>query len=274
LENNNLLNLDAKEVISPEYLKDYEDGMGFFYSELVTLNTNIFIINKIREFPFDVFCAPDDKIFFSMVINNFFEYSIIIISRLIKDTSANSFTIRKFKNRIIKDYIKPEYREAFKNRIKNSKFEHIMNDILDRIQDLRNKRIAHTIEDYVKDTKNIGRINFKELEKLRDFINLFFENLSFNIEHMMVPVPYSDKVQHPKDSDPRSDIEKILDSIAKESAFLNAPEINSKWPTVWKEIKKRMTERELNIFNKYREKLRFPKIEMSNEDQFKIKNEN
>lgn len=258
--NNNFLRLSAKDVITPEYLKDYEDGMGFFYSELVTLNTNIFIINKIREFPFDLFCVPDDKIFFSMVANNFFEYSVIIISRLIKDSSSNSFTIRKFKNRIIKDYIKPEYREAFKDRIKNSKFEHAMNDILDRIQDLRNKRIAHTIEDYVKDTKNIGRINFKELEKLRDSINSFFDSLSFNIKHMMVPVPYSEEVIHPKGSDSRSDIEKILDSIAKESAFLNAPEANSKWPGVWKEIRKRMSERELEIFNKYREKLGFPKI--------------
>ena len=41
---------------------------------------------------------------------------------------------------------------------------------------------------------------------------------------MMVPIPYSDEVQHPKDSDPRSDIEKILDSIAKEGAFLNMSE--------------------------------------------------
>jgi len=260
LVNNNFSNLDAKEVISLEYLKDYEDGMGFFYSELVTLNTNIFIINKIREFPFDLFCVPDDKIFFLMVINNFFEYSIIIISRLIKDTSANSFTIRKFKNRIVKDYIKPEYKEAFKNRIRNIKFEHIMDDILNRVQDLRNKRIAHTIKDYIKDTRNIGRINFKELEKLRDHINLFFENLSFNKKHIMVPIPYSVEVQHPKDSDPRSDIEKILDSIAKESAFLNTPERYSKWPIVWKERKKRMTQREISIFKKYREKFGFPKI--------------
>ena len=254
--NNNFLNLNAKKVISPEYLKDYEDGMGFFYSELVTLNTNIFIINKIREFPFDLFCTPDDKIFFSMVINNFFEYSIIIISRLIKDASANSFTIRKFKNRIIKNYIKSEYLEAFKNRIRNIKFEHVMNDILDRIQDLRNKRIAHTIEDYVKDTKNIGRINFKELEKLRDCANQLFDNLSFGIEHTMVPFPYSEKVIHPKDSDARPDIEKILDSIAKESYFLNMPELDKYW---LKYGKKRMKERELKILYEYRDKLGIPK---------------
>lgn len=253
-------NLKAKEVILPKYLKDYENGIGFFYSELVTLNTNIFIINKIREFPFDLFCTPDDRIFFSMVINNFFEYSIIIISRLIKDTGSDSFTIRKFHNRLIKDYIRPKYKEAFKNKIKSIRFENTINDILNRVQDLRNKRIAHTIEDYVKDTKNIGRINFSELENLRDYMNLFFENLSFNVKYMMLPIPYCDEVQHPKGTDSRSDIEKILDSIAKESAFLNTPERYSKWPTVWKERKKRMTAREQSIFNKYREKLGFPKI--------------
>lgn len=254
--------LSAKEIILSEYLKNYEDAMKFFYSELVTLNTNIFIINKVREFPFDLMCTPDNCTFFYMVINNFFEYCVIIMSRLLKDTGSDSFTLPIFKNRIINEYIKPDFKIAFKNRIKNIKFYELTNDVLNRIQDLRNKRIAHTLEDYIKDTTNIGRINFDELEKLKDRTNLLFENLSFRIKHIMVPVPYYDKVQHPKGSDPRPDIEKILDSIAKESAFLTMPERYDKWPTVWIERKKRMTQREIDVFNKYREKLKFPKLEI------------
>lgn len=80
----NILNqLTSKDVIIPEYLKDYKDGMAFFYNELITINTNVFIINKIRTFPFDLFCTPDDCTFFHMVINNFFEYSLYLIIYLL-----------------------------------------------------------------------------------------------------------------------------------------------------------------------------------------------
>ncbi len=252
--------LNEKEIILPKYFKDYKDGMGFFYGELITLNMNIFIINKIRKFPFDLFCTPDDSTFFSMVINNFFEYSIIIISRLFKDTGKDCFTLLKFKNKIISLYIKPEYKSNFIERLKKVNFEKLTADILNSIHDLRKKRIAYNLEEFIKDTKNIGRINFDELEKLRDCSNKLFDNLSFGIEHMMVPIPYSDKVIHPKDTDPRPDIEKILDSIAKESGFLNTPERYSNYPSVWKSIKNNWSRETLEIFYKYRDKLGFPKI--------------
>jgi len=252
--------LTTNEVILPEYIKDYDNGLAFFYSELITINTNIFIINKIRKFRFDLFCAPDDCTFFHMVINNFFEYSLIIISRLFKDTGKDCFTLPKFKNKIISKYIKPEYRIKFKQRIKNLEFQNLTSDILNRIFDLRNKRLAHNLEEYIKDIKNIGLINYSELEKLRDCANQLFESLSFGVGHLMLPLPYSEKVIHPKNSDPRPDIEKFLDSIVKESNFLNTPERYSKYPSVWNAIKNKWDEETLNIFNEYREKYKLPKV--------------
>ena len=135
-----------------------------------------------------------------------------------------------------------------------------MKNVLDRIQDIRNKYIPHSLEDYIYGMKNVYPISFKELEKLRDYINLFFNDLTFGIDHMMLPVPYSSEVKHPEGSDPRPDIEKILDSIAKESGFLNIPENYSKWPTLWRGMIDRLSEREKKFFIKYRKKLGFPDI--------------
>jgi len=253
--------LTAKEIILPEYFKDYEDGMRFFHNELTTLSTNIFIINKIRKFPFDLFCIPDDSTFFSMVINNFFEYSIIIISRLFKDTGKDCFTLPKFKKRIILKYIKPEYKRDFIDRIKEVNFKKLTADILNRIHELRNKRIAHNLEEFIKDPKNIRRINFNELRQLQDCANQLFDNLSFEIKYSMVLLPYNEEVIHPKDFDPRPDIEKILDCVAKESAFLNTPERYSKYPSVWISIKNNWSKETLNTFYKYRDKLGLPKYE-------------
>jgi len=253
--NNILESLTSKDIIIPEYLDEYKEGIGFFYSELITLNTNIFIINKIRKFPFDLFCNPDDCTFFHMVINNFFEYSLIIITRIFKDTGKDCFTLPKFINKIISKYIKSEYRKLFIQRVKNVNFNNLTADILNRIHDLRKKRLAHNLEEYITETKNIGRINYNELEKLRDYSNQLFENLSFGITHMMVPLPYCEKVIHPKGYDSRPDIEKILDAIAKDSYFINAPEIDKYWLDYGKN---RMSEHDLNIFYEYREKFGLP----------------
>lgn len=252
--------LTEKEIILPKYFKDYKDGMEFFQNELTILNANIFIINKIREFPFDLFCTPDDSTFFYMVINNFFEYSVILISRLFTDSSNDCFTLPKFRDKIISQYIRPKYRKDFMHRIEEVNFENLTSDILNHIHKLRNKRIAHNIKKFIKDPKNIRLINFNELKQLQDCSNRLFNNLSFEIKYSTIILPYNEEVIHPKDSDPRTDVEKILDCIAKESPFLNTPERYSKYPSVWNNIKNNWSKKTLNTFNKYRDKLDFPKI--------------
>ncbi len=241
MTNKNLSVLNKKDVISPEYLKDYDDGINFFYSELVKLNTNMFIIKKIIEFPLNLFCSLDDRIFLSMVANNFFEYSIVIVSRLVNDESKDCFTIHKFEKSISRDFIKPEYRIAFDKRIKSTMFKKLMKDILKRIRVLRTRRIVHTLEKPFKNTTNIVPVNIKELDKLISHMNLLFENLSFNVAHMMIPVSYNSEVRHPEGPDPRTDIEKILDCIVKESTFFNMPEKDNYWYEFGKtkKIKKR-----------------------------------
>lgn len=73
----------------------------------------------------------------------------------------------------------------------------------------------------------------------------------------MVPLSYSEKVIHPKDSDPRPDIDKILDSIARDSQILNMPEKDKYW---LKYGKSGMCERDINILNEYRKKFGMIKI--------------
>lgn len=54
--------LEAQEVLTNQSLFEYKQGIDFFYFELAILNTNIHIIRKIKEFPLDSFCGPDEKL--------------------------------------------------------------------------------------------------------------------------------------------------------------------------------------------------------------------
>jgi len=71
-------------VLEAEFVDEYRQGMQFFYSSLVELHTNIFILEKVLAFPFRLFAGPD-QIFFRQVVINFYDISILTITRVAAD---------------------------------------------------------------------------------------------------------------------------------------------------------------------------------------------
>lgn len=246
-----LFSRKAKDILIEGTFDEYEQGMKFFYRELVKLNANIYIINKVRQFPFDLFCTPDETIFFSMVLYNFLEYSIVMIHRMVNDRGSDVITLPRFKNRI-NDFVRQEFKSEFLSNLKRVKFDKTMKDILKRVEDLRHKLIGHFVEEFAFNIKNVDRINIEELEKLCDAFNSLLNALAFNVEYLMLPLPYSDKVKRPPSADSRSDIEKILEFIARDSGMLNL--IEDQWK------RNSMSEKEIRIFNKYRKKFGLPEV--------------
>jgi hypothetical protein len=263
IENDNIIDItqiDAKEIIKEEYYSKYKQDMKYFFNELCKLSVNMYIINKIRKFPFDLFTTPDKRIFLLAVLGNLFEYSIVMISRLVVDKRKDVFTLLHFKNSII-GIIKPEYSERFKTYIKKAKLDNKIDNILDKVKTLRNKRFAHFDKKYNFNPKQIDKIYYSELEDILDYLNFILNLLAFDRYYDSLPVFYNKNVQHPKGSDSRSDIEIILDNIVKQSTIINAPEDPDKWQKIlWEKDKSNMTQKEINNFNIYRNKFDLPEI--------------
>lgn len=249
---------EAKDILVPSSFAEYDSGMKFFYSELVHLNTNIYIIDRIKRFPFDAFFIIYGTVFFSLVVRNFFEISILIITRLAADPSGDSITLTKFKNRV-RQLVRPEYKQEFSNFLKEVRFDSNTKDMLRRARNLRHSVIAHSMESAVFNIEQISQLTFSELESLRDVLNSLLKSISFNVGHLMLPLPYADRniVRYPADLDNRSDIERLLDSVVKDSSLLDIPE---KSPDVWSWRREQLTEEELRIFNEYRIKFNLPEV--------------
>jgi hypothetical protein len=248
--------LKADVVLKKSSIDEYQKSIDFFYDQLVKLNTNIFIIKKIFEFPFDMFCSPYDKVFFSMVMWNFYENSILAITKLTTDQRRDVYTLPKFKNWVYKQ-VEAKYILEFKNWMKKSKFDLKIIRILKNAVDLRNKMIAHFNKHLLLGTGKVKHLNIKELEELKDRLNSVLDTLSFNVEHEMLPFSYSKNVIWPKGVDHRPDIETILDSIAKNSDLLSMPE---RLPEIWKYTKENYDEEGIKIINKYRKKFNLPEV--------------
>ena len=82
--------------------------MGFFFSELVDLNTIIYLAEQIVAFPFDLFASRDNQTFFSVVMASFYDSAILTITRLATDQKGDLFTLARFKNKV-RDLVKEEY---------------------------------------------------------------------------------------------------------------------------------------------------------------------
>jgi hypothetical protein len=127
--------------------------------------------------------------------------------------------------------------------------------MLGRAKRLRNERVGHVKQDVVLGISEGAGLNFLELKSLRDALNSLLDALSFNVDYMMLPVPYDPRVQHPVGSNHKPDIEELLDCVAMNSALLNLPEKN---PIMWKFWRARSPEAQISQINYYRKKLGLP----------------
>ena len=251
-----LAHLNAKDVLDEQHLAFYEKGMTFFYLQLVHLNVNVFILEHVLQFPFELFTVVGESIFFRMVFENFFHASLLIITRITTDQGSGLFTLPRFKNNI-RQCVRSEHQASFDNRLRNIRFDKETQTLLERADGLRNERIAHASETIALGEAEDTRVTFGEIKVLRDKLESLLDALSFNVERMMLPVEYSSTVRHPPDMDNRPDIEVILDLIAERSALLNMPEDN---PQMWVYQRERLSEDEIRILNQYRSKFNLPAV--------------
>ncbi|NDJ76325.1 MAG: hypothetical protein GYB65_08695 [Chloroflexi bacterium] len=249
------MNATENHFVSLEAFAEYENSINWFYSELVRLNTTVYILEQIFDFPLDLFGFHYSP-FFRMLIDNFMQTAVLIITRLTTD-HGNKHTFDRFKNRL-GSLLKPEYHKQLKPHQESAK--HILESIKQKLKSLRNFRnayVAHLAEDFVSGKTSIKRFDLTDLQQIRDALNQLLHILSLKENHayMMVPVDYSSEVVHPKGS--QSDIERIFDSIARNSVILNMPEDN---PSMWFFKKQRLTAETIAVLNSYRRKFGLPEM--------------
>src|SRR6266508_799201 len=242
--------LSAQAILIDGALTEYERGMEFFYRELVFLNADIFIVEQILGFPLSLFVGPEKMIFLGRVVDNFLNSGLLTITKIATDNDPDLYTIRGFRNRIYQ-LVRPEYQADFRNLLRQSRFDQTTVDILGRARDLRNGRIAHATQALAFRIPEQDRIDFAELVHLRDALNAQLNVLSFNTEHIMLPIEYSSRIERQAGVEHKTDIEEVLDSIARNSFILK---LHVKEPQNWGFQRAALTDAQITHLNHYRRK--------------------
>ncbi len=245
-----------KPKINSEFLESYTEDIEFLWHKVCQLNSNVYYLKRIEEFPFDLFELIIIRPFWTRVVDSMFESSIMIINKILIDTGRKTRTLKKLKNEIVNCFIKEEYKEQFLKDLKDYQLGKIGKDletVTDKFKDLRDKNYAHFDRDFNLNVSNKNSkertVSLPEIDELTEYINFFFELLHFSRDtYPTYPFYFG--------NDSRSDIEILLDTIAEKSDVMHMPEEDPKfWEAYRREI---VNDSKIEIFNKYREKFNLP----------------
>lgn len=255
-----LREMDPKDLIEPSWFDSYEKQKNTLWWQLVLLNSQLYILERLDAFPFNLF-LPSDLHFLHLVDNALFESSVMIIWRIAVDDDPDILTIQKLKGRIMKRMLKQEYRKELTEDLKKWKFENRLSSVKKKIREFRRHYIAHFNFDFnVKPTKEQlekASIQLNELKTIRDALNSLFNIISFGVERSFLPPEYDRNVGYRRNQDNRNDVEKLLDHIVLESPLLRMPE---EYPRIWPIHREKMPPDELETLKKLRIQCGLPKI--------------
>lgn len=253
---NSFKNLEPSDILVPSSVQPYEAGIELIWKELLRLNSNLFILEKLLNFPSDLIIGPDEP-FFVLVNVALAENSMLVITKLVTDEGEEKGSILRFKNWVVNN-TRDEYRNTLKDLL-NKKKEDItaLKKASGKIKLLRDYVIAHLIVDKKNNLKYSGnpKISFQELDSIRKRLNDLFDALCFSCEYPLLPAIYEFRAQQPAGTDSRSDIEYYLDLIIQDSYWYKRPDSQ-----YWKLEREYLSQNELDLLNEYRKKFGQPEV--------------
>jgi len=245
--------VDISEILNSDWIDEYTTQIDHVWHQILQLNTNMFILEKVWKFPFEVFCIHE-PLFWRAVSASLYESCILIISKLAINSHKSKLSLNRLKNEIRK-HLKPELLSEFDLKLNTLKFDKTVNKLKSRICALRNNRIAHYDKEWNSnvDIPKLNKIvlNLEELIEIKSKIEQLFNVLCFSKKHSTDFMEYSPLIIWPKGETKSTDIEELLDNIAKHSGILNMPEEQSEF---WTHYRQQLGEHDLGILNKYRHK--------------------
>lgn len=254
----NLREMSPEDLLEPSWIVTYEQSIEVLFQQLVRLNSSIFVLEKILAFRFDLF-KPYPRLFWNLVESALFETCILIVWRVAIDSSDEGITLRQLKNEIFQHFRKDEYKDWLARIVKSAGFERVVSNLEPKIIALRHDCVAHfnfgANVNPTPEQRRQRKLLFSELKKYRDAVNSFFDIFCFSRQRLLLPLGYHPDVVHPVDD--RSDIEQLLDDLARDSVLLNLPEEN---PHHWAGFRNNLSEQDLQTVNKYRAKFGLPEV--------------
>jgi len=250
-------------VFEHSWLQVYRRYRQVLWGEIIQLNANVFVMKKIASFPFELFWQSD-RHFWDITFNSMFDSSVLIVNRICIDDDTDVLTLLKFAKEIRENLVATENRQEFDKEMKRVDFKKKFRGIKRLFKNERNNRIAHFNQEQNTNLRKLDlsprRTLISELKPTTLLINDLFQVLCLGQHHMPTfHTYYSDysDLMPSMNRDKRSDVERLLDLVARDNPLLNMPEKEAGY---WPMHKENLSKDAMATLNSYRKKFGLPEV--------------
>jgi len=248
------------KVFEHSWLQVYGRIREVLWAEIVQLIANVFVMEKIASFPFELFWESD-RYFWDVTFNGMFDSSVLIVHKICIDNDRDVLTLHKFADEIRLNIPSDDLRDDFDEEMKAVGFKKNFGEIKALFKNERNNRIAHFNRELNTNLRELDlEPRRKLLAKLKPttfLINNLFRVLCLGHHHAPVYHTYYTSTRFPGHAEEQSDVEKLLDLVARNDPLTNMPE---EQPDFWPEFKDNLSKDDMAILNSYRKKFGLPEV--------------
>lgn len=245
--------ITPEKVLRKDFLRSYRTERDALHAQMLSMNTRLFFMRKLLDFPFHLF--SDDQLFgfWDTVYYSLFESTIVTMYRVGLDTHKSGvLTLQGLAKTVSKNIAEESDRETFDNACKKSILIQQHEELRTKVSQIRNHFIAHVNRDKIsllsRSQSSQLHVTLSELETIRTAMNDYFAILCLGEGLGVMLIQYDGKTQ---DHSELTDIDALLDWVARSSPVLNMPEQD---PNVWRVHREDLSEDDVAVLNHWRVK--------------------
>src|SRR6266566_6808631 len=156
-----------EDVLKEEARAEYRQHMDTFFLRLAELNINIYIVEQVLAFPYDLLAEgrTDDGFFFPLLVKNTFEACTLMVAKVATDQGSDVYTLPRLRNMLLQ-MVKPEHQPEIQARLGGLRFDQKTRELLEKARKLRDTHIAHFVH-----AASQEQLTLSEIKALRDELN-------------------------------------------------------------------------------------------------------
>jgi hypothetical protein len=219
-----------EDTLKPERLTEYERFRKDIHDPLVILRNTLFVLGQIARFPFEHLVSPDKMYFWFLMYWNSVDYLHILLHGLICDTGPDTNNLNRFKNLVLKEWIREEYKKDFQILLKEVKLDGELRQIAETVREIRTHSLAHSVSGKLPQLPDASRrrVKVEALQKLCEGLERMFDACCFGRRLYTLFLHYHPGTTAGDERQP-TDIEELLDLVARHSYMINMPEQDPCW---------------------------------------------
>lgn len=245
-----LQRIDPNDILTACWHEEYHAQKETIGQELAKLNACILVLEKVNAFPFHIFAPYRERShFWELTAVCLFESAVLAIWKIGIDSQSSGLTLRHFKNEIFRNLQHAQARTQVSSALLVVDFEARLSALKVKVVDLRHNIVAHWNRNWLNadvEFRSKRAVDVAHLKSMAKVLDELFHILCFGSDFATLPIDYYLDKHNPGRG---TDIDELLDDIARKSPALSLPEGN---PEVWLKLKTKLSLQDVASFNFYR----------------------